>query len=353
MGDDPLQASGLIKDPSSDGKLTSGEVGDRIIELAACWAIVMTLTGYFLFLRGRGARLKQIGRKTRAAVLRNSHARFGAVLGIGFLLLVASGLPWTGVWGRAVQHYATSHGSSLWGDDPGAESTLGPRLSQIGSSSAPAPWAEGAAPMPESMPGMDHGTGAAAGAGSTAVGIDRAVAAAVADGAVGPFYVTYPDGEKGVYSVLADQWHDAANPASSDVSKERTVHVDQYGGQVIGWYAYADYSIPAKLVSQGIALHEGRRLGSFNLVATTAFCLGVIFLCVSGPLMWWKRRPAGGGLAAPRGRMPLRTSRWLLAALVLLAVFLPLFGASLLLVLVFDRLVLPRLCRLAGALNRT
>jgi uncharacterized iron-regulated membrane protein len=51
--------------------------------------------------------------------------------------------------------------------------------------------------------------------------------------------------------------------------------------------------------------------------------------------------------------MPLRTSKWLLAAFVLLAVFLPLFGATLLLALAFDRLVLPRLPRLAGALNRT
>lgn len=212
LGDDPLQKSGLTKDGHSDGKLTVGELGDRMIELAACWAIVMTITGYYLFLRGRRARLKQVGRKVRAATMRNNHARFGAVLGIGFLLLVVSGLPWTGVWGRAVQNYATSHGSSLWGDDAGAESTLAPKLKDIGSSSTPPPWAEGAAPMPESMPGMDHGSGSTSTAGTTSVGIDRAVAAAVADGAVGPFYVTYPDGEKGVYSVLADQWHDAATP---------------------------------------------------------------------------------------------------------------------------------------------
>lgn len=88
-------------------------------------------------------------------------------------------------------------------------------------------------------------------------------------------------------------------------------------------------------------------------MVTTAFCLGVIFLCVSGPLMWWRRRPKGGGLAAPRGRMQLRTSLWLLAGFVALAVSLPLFGASLPLVLVLDRLVLPRVPRLAAALNRT
>ena len=39
--------------------------------------------------------------------------------------------------------------------------------------------------------------------------------------------------------------------------------------------------------------------------------------------------------------------------MVLLAVLLPLFGASLLLVLVFDQLILPRLPKLAATLNRT
>ena len=62
------------------------------------------------------------------------------------------------------------------------------------------------------------------------------------------------------------------------------------------------------------------------------------------------------------GRRPARAPIWadateghpaLLIAVVLLAVFLPLFGASLLLVLVFDQLILPRLPKLAATLNRT
>jgi uncharacterized iron-regulated membrane protein len=50
---------------------------------------------------------------------------------------------------------------------------------------------------------------------------------------------------------------------------------------------------------------------------TTDFRLGVIFLSVSGPLLWWKRRPAGGGLAAPRGRLRLKATPALLAVVVL------------------------------------
>lgn len=57
----------LFHDPIVDDTFTVGTAGDRIIELAACWAIVMTLTGYYLFFRvgrrGCGARpLPQSGR---------------------------------------------------------------------------------------------------------------------------------------------------------------------------------------------------------------------------------------------------------------------------------------------------
>ena len=72
-------------------------------------------------------------------------------------------------------------------------------------------------------------------------------------------------------------------------------------------------------------------------------CTGVIVSCVTGPLMWWRRRPKGSGeLGAPRGRMPLSSSPLLAALVVGLALFLPVFGVSLLLALLVDRFVVRR-----------
>lgn len=343
----------LFTDPVTGSPFTWGSIGDRIIELAACWAIVMTATGYYLFFRGRTARLRRVSRGVKAAALRHRHGLVGALLGGGLLLLVVSGLPWTGLWGDKVQQLASGQGLSLWGEDPGAESTLAAKLDAAGTTSAPAPWAEGQATVPTSGPHAGHDmTGMVTTPdGTMRIGIERALSAARADGLAGPVYVAYPQDEKGVFSVLSDQWHDVSNPAFTDVSQERTVHIDQYSGEVVGRYGYADYTAVAKVVSQGIALHEGRRFGSFNLVATTAFCLGVIFLCVTGPLMWWKRRPRGAGLAAPRGRMPLRAMPGLAVLIVLLGVFLPLFGLSLLVVLVIDRLLNRRSANLSRRLG--
>ena len=114
-------------------------------------------------------------------------------------------------------------------------------------------------------------------------------------------------------------------------------------------YGFDDYPLLAKVVSQGIGLHEGRSLGLWSFWGSALMCLAVVFMCVTGPLMWWRRRPRGAGrLGAPRGRMPMRShaaagrGRWSRSAL-----FLPLFGVTLLVVLLLDQLVLRRVPALA------
>ena len=113
-------------------------------------------------------------------------------------------------------------------------------------------------------------------------------------------------------------------------------------------YGFADYPLLAKVVSQGIGLHEGRSLGRWSFWGSALMCLAVIFMCLSGPLMWWRRRPRGAAqLGAPRGRMPLRATPVLVVGLVALGLFLPLFGITLLAALLLDQLVLGRVPVLA------
>ena len=132
-----------------------------------------------------------------------------------------------------------------------------------------------------------------------------------------------PDDATGVFSVIG-----YAFDAPSD---EQTVHIGRYGGEVESTYGFADYPLLAKVVSHGIGLHEGRSLGLWSFWGSAPMCLAVIFMCVSGPLMWWRRRPRRTGqLGAPRGRMPLKATPLLAAALVALGLFLPLFGVTLL-----------------------
>jgi uncharacterized iron-regulated membrane protein len=320
------------------GELMAGPKGDYLIELGACWAIVMALTGYYLFFKGRAARLRRKAAGAVGSALRSRHALAGSVLGLGLLMLLVTGLPWTGLWGAKVQELATANGSSLWSTDPGAISHPTSRLDESlpHSHAHEVPWGLGGSEVP----------GAEEELSESAANVDTAVTVADREGVRHPMTVALPGDERGVYSVIGYAFD---NP-----SDERTVHVDRFDGEVVATYGYDDYPLLAKVVSQGIGLHEGRSLGLVNFWAAAVFCVLVVFMCVSGPLMWWRRRPRRGSrstprsMGAPRGRMPIKGTPVLAAGLIVLGILLPLFGLSLVLVLVFDRLVLRRVPRLSA-----
>ena len=316
--------------------LMGGVLGDRLIEVAVCWAIVMSLTGYYLFLAGRRARLRRRAKNAPGARLRSRHALVGSVAGVGLLAMVVTGLPWTGFWGAKVQEVLSSQGSSLWSQDHGAQSRPGSRLDESLPHSHDVPWAQGATEVPSSDPD---------GAGLESVAnIDTAVVVAEREGLAHPMTIALPSGEDGVFSVVGDAFHDP--------SRERTVHVDRFSGEVRSDYGFDDYPLAAQAVAQGIGFHEGRSLGLVTFWFAALFCVAVLGLCVTGPLMWWRRRPArSGSVGAPRGRMPVRATPWLAAALVVLGIVLPLFGVTLVAVLLLDRFVLRRVPRLRAAFD--
>lgn len=319
------------------GDLMSGKWGDGLIEVAACWAIVMALTGYYLFVAGRKARLRRRAKKVAGAALRHRHGLIGAVAGVGLLFMVLTGLPWTGFWGAKVQALATDQGSSMWSLDPGAQSRPGSTLDESlpHSHAVTVPWAQGGTKVPNSEQAVR---------GRSQANVDTAMVVAEKSGLRHPMSIVLPTDDSGVYSVMGD--------AFNDPSKERTVHVDQYSGKVRGDYSFKDYPVLAKAVSQGIGLHEGRSLGLVSFWGAALFCLSVLALCVTGPLMWWRRRPTGNrSVGAPRGRLPVRSSWWLAGLLVVLGVVLPLFGATLVAVLVLDQVVLRRIPALRRAFD--
>jgi uncharacterized iron-regulated membrane protein len=87
-----------------------------------------------------------------------------------------------------------------------------------------------------------------------------------------PYPVVLPDGAE-------------SSRMRSTPTQEQTLHVDRDGGQVASANGYEQHTTLAKTVSHGIALHEGRHLGVVNMVASALICLGILFLCVTGPLM--------------------------------------------------------------------
>ncbi|WP_341869349.1 PepSY domain-containing protein [Pseudomonas allii] len=92
----------------------------------------------------------------------------------------------------------------------------------------------------------------------------------------------------------------------------------------------------------GVMLHEGKMFGWVNQLIVLLICLMILLSAVSGVVIWWKRRPAGG-LGVPPLRHDLPKWKTAMVIMLGLAIIFPLVGASLIVVWVLDRLVLSRL----------
>jgi uncharacterized iron-regulated membrane protein len=186
------------------------------------------------------------------------------------------------------------------------------------------------------MPASGSHEGHAGIADGQPVDLDSVVALARSIGFDGRFQLSFPSGDSGVWTLARDTMsNDSADPTS-----DRTVHIDRYTGKILADVGFSDYGAAGKAMAVGIAFHEGD-MGVWNIALNTAFCLSVIFLSVSGVVMWWKRWPVGARrLVAPV--VPEKIGVWKSAAVIMIAVSLlfPLTGIVLVTVLALDLLVI-------------
>ena len=101
---------------------------------------------------------------------------------------------------------------------------------------------------------------------------------------------------------------------------------------------YADYGPLGRWLEWGINVHLGQEFGVPNKVVLAVVCLAIVLLCVSAFVMWWRRRPSGG-LGVPPMPADRRTLRAVVAMLVVGGIVFPLVGASLLVMLLLDALL--------------
>ncbi|MCJ8333482.1 MAG: PepSY domain-containing protein [Epibacterium sp.] len=323
------------------GSLLIGDTGDRLIEIAAGLSIVLVLTGLYLWWpRGnwRAALIPNLRAKGRA-LWKSLHAVVGVWMSALLIVFLLSGMAWTGIWGgKFVQAWSTFP-AEKWNAVPLSDITHHQALNHGHTNDVP--WALEQTQMPES--GSAAGlTGVPA---DTSVTLESVIILGHHLGMDGRFRVGFPRGETGVWTINRD----SMSSDSTDPFVDRTIHIDQYSGRILADVKYEDYSWAGKSMAVGIPFHMGL-MGTWNFILNMAFCLSVIFLCVSGVVMWLKRRPSRAGrLAAPP--MPADLPFWKGAVVIGLfcSLAFPLVGLTLLGVLAFDLLMLSKI----PALKRT
>lgn len=321
------------------GTLMIGDAGDRLIEAAVSLMLLLIATGLYMWLPKMGWRalVPDLSGRGRS-FWKSLHATTGTWIAVFLVLFALSGLAWAGIWGgKFVQPWSSfpaEKNSSMWSSDVTHASLNHGPLDEV-------PWGLELTPMPVS------GTDAGIAGVPSPVALDSVVQWAAANGFVRQYKVSLPASETGVYTVMAEgRNEDSVNPSS-----DRTVHIDQYTGNVLADIGYAEYSLVAKAMAWGIALHRGLA-GTWNFVLNIVLISAILFTCISGAVVWWKRRPAGAGrLAAPP--RPEALPHWKGALLVALAIALafPMAGISLIVVLLVDLLVIERLPALRQALS--
>ncbi|MTI00028.1 PepSY domain-containing protein [Roseibium sp. RKSG952] len=319
------------------GTLLIGDTGDRLIEIAAGFAIVLIVTGLYLWWPREGSPVRdafvpKLAARGRA-FWKSLHLTIGMYCSLILLVFLLSGLAWAGIWGgKFVQAWSTFP-AEKWDNVPLSDDT---HASMNHGAIKDVPWGLEQTPMPVS--GSTAGvTGLGDGVPATA---DTVAALGRTLGFEGRYRVQYPGGADGVWTLSQDSMsNDSEDPAS-----DRTVHIDQYTGRILADVGFEDYSLPAKGMAVGIAFHEGD-MGLWNLVLNTVFCLSIVFLSISGLVMWWIRRPKGAGLRLVAPKHPDHLPHWRGAMLVMLflALAFPLVGLTLIAVLALDILFLSRI----------
>lgn len=322
--------------------LMIGTTGDRILEIAAGLSLLLVFTGLYMWWpRGTGwAAIVPNLRAQGRALWKSLHAVVGFWVSLLLVVFLISGLAWAGVWGGMFVQAWSSFPAEKWDNVPLSDET---HASMNHGHQNDVPWALEQTPMPAS--GSDVGIdGVTQG---TPVNIDALVALGTTLDMTGRFRVAYPGDETGVWTLNRD----SMSSDSTDPVNDRTVHVDQFTGKILADVRYQDYSLMGKSMAVGIPFHMGL-MGTWNFVLNVLFCLSVIFVCVSGVIMWLKRRPHGAGrLAAPP--MPAELPLWKGAVLIGLftAMAFPLVGLTLLAVLVIDLLLVSNIPAMRRAIS--
>lgn len=262
-----------------------GDAGSWLLEIGACWTIVMVLTGLYLWWPrdGRGWRAL-VPRLHQGAwtFWRDLHSCVAVWFSLVIVLFLFTALPWTSFWGGNV---------------------LQPVQQALGQQ---APRAAGFAPV---------FAGSAAQGGAS---LQEMLEQARARGMTGDVMLYMVDGPPGSAVSVRD--------LKARSSQERYLLMDRANASVLEQADWSQFPLMAKAVSTGVDIHEAGYFGRLGPWINTTFALALVWLCISGAMAWWRRKPASSIGVPPTPHKPWPW--WLRVAAVLLFLLLPLLAVS-------------------------
>lgn len=272
----------------------TGPVGNRLVEVVAGWAILLCITGLYLRWPRRGQPALAIrGRASGRLFWRDLHGTLGFLSAGVILFLAVTGMPWTDVWGGGLRAVVAAND---WGR---------PKMAVI-------PWST---PAKEALPWTLREGGAAAGRTGD-IGVDEALRLATMRG-IGGVQLILPATPGAPY---------LAGSIVTRAQDARAITIDAASGAVVQDMDWRMFGPGAQAVEWGIATHQGQQYGEANRLLMLAGCLCLLLLCLTAPILWWKRRKEGR-LAPPPAATPTAL-RMVTGLMLFIGLLFPLTGLS-------------------------
>ena len=318
------------------GQLLLGNVGSVIVEMVASWTIVLIVTGLYLWWpRGRkgqtgGVVYPRLNARGRTR-LRDLHAVTGAWLSLFVILFLASGLPWSFVWGHALQSFEKTIGRITTIQD-WEIGHVRVRDTIAGTPATP--------PVPDtmtgmkgmsSMPGMDMPPVATAPVPPLdEAALDRVALTGATLGLRYPVLLTPPPQAGQPWQVRSD---------TQDRPWRMTVRITP-DGQVVGRDTFADKPIVDRVIGYGVAAHEGQLFGIANQIINLVVALGLLAMSIAAFVMWSRRRPPGH-IGIPPSVRDGHLGGATITCIVVMGIVLPELGAALMVIVLLCALTNP------------
>jgi len=268
------------------GELLLGSYGTKIVELVASWMVVLIITGIYLFWpKGRG--LKSLvtirTKQSKRVFYRDLHAVTGFWCSILLLLILAGGLPWTDVFGSGYKWVQKSTKSGF----------------------------------PKSWQGRNYQ--------STVKGetlpVDHFVKTARQLNLPGEVSIHLPEYPNSVYSI---------SNTTSKLSSMKMLHFDRYSGDLIKSNDWSDIGLMMRTRLWVMAFHQGQ-FGTWNFILVMGTAIGLLIMSLAALFSYLKRKTKGNW-AIPKSPIQLTLGYGLLTIVCLMGVLLPLFGLSVLII---------------------
>jgi uncharacterized iron-regulated membrane protein len=331
------------------GRLLMGDQGSYLVELAASWAIVMMVTGLFLwwprdaqglagvlYPRLRIGNNNQLSGKVAQRIFwRDLHAVTGIWIAFFVLFLLISGLPWTKSWGGLLKEVRQL----------GATSQV--QIKQDWFTSQKEVREANTVFAPEDEHAHHQHDQSVTVYPSEQMALPASLDTMVRN--IAGLQLPPP------VMIAAPSKRNAGWVGKSDTQHRPwrvTVDLDPQSGAMLSRTNFADKPMLDRVVGYGVAVHEGQLFGWFNQLLGLLTALGLVAVVVSGVVMWLRRRQVTTlGVPFAQTRQNTRMPSMTIAAMVLLAMLLPFLGVSLIVVLIIERLVLVHIPQVAHFLG--